>query len=110
MHRGRTMGKHKLAFVTFDSAKEKHAVAIADDGRDGEVRYLGEIDNSPWTGEKEGNGHHRPGSCSDSVMAATPADGLFGSNNTGRCANVFAKAAPCGSAPQAAGVPRCSAS
>jgi transposase len=33
--------------VAFDSAKEKHAVAIADDGRDGEVRYLGEIDNSP---------------------------------------------------------------
>jgi predicted nuclease with RNAse H fold len=47
MHRGRTRGKHKLAFVAFDSAKEKHAVAIADDGRDGEVRYLGEIDNSP---------------------------------------------------------------
>ena len=41
------MSKHKLAFVAFDSAKEKHAVAIADDGRDGEVRYLGEIDNSP---------------------------------------------------------------
>jgi transposase len=41
------MGKHKLAFVAFDSTKEKHAVAIADDGRDGEVRYLGEIDNSP---------------------------------------------------------------
>jgi hypothetical protein len=40
------MGKYKLAFVAFDSAKEKHAVAIADDGRDGEVRYLGEIDNS----------------------------------------------------------------
>ena len=41
------MGKHKLAFVAFDSAKNKHAVAIADDGRCGEVRYLGEIDNSP---------------------------------------------------------------
>jgi transposase len=41
------MGKHRLAFVAFDSAKEKHAVAIADDGRGGEVRYLGEIDNSP---------------------------------------------------------------
>ena len=41
------MGKHRLAFVAFDSAKDKHAVAIADDGRDGEVRYLGEIDNSP---------------------------------------------------------------
>ena len=39
------MGKHKLGFVAFDSAKEKHAVVIADDGRDGEVRYLGEIDN-----------------------------------------------------------------
>jgi hypothetical protein len=46
MHRGRTRRKRKLGFVAFDSAKEKHAVAIADDGRDGEVRYLGEIDNS----------------------------------------------------------------
>ncbi len=33
------MGKHKLAFVAFDSAKAKHAVAIAADGRDGEVRF-----------------------------------------------------------------------
>ena len=41
------MAKHRLAFVAFDSAKEKHAVAIADDGRDGEVRYVGEIANSP---------------------------------------------------------------
>jgi len=41
------MGKYRLAFVAFDSAKEKHAVAIAKDGRDGEVRYLGEINNSP---------------------------------------------------------------
>jgi hypothetical protein len=41
------MGKNRLAFVAFDSAKAKHAVAIADEGRDGELRYLGEIDNSP---------------------------------------------------------------
>ena len=41
------MGKHRLAFVAFDSAKNKHAVAIADSGRGAEVRYLGEIDNSP---------------------------------------------------------------
>jgi transposase len=41
------MVMYKLAFVAFDSAKEKHAVAIADDGRDGEVRYFGEIENSP---------------------------------------------------------------
>jgi hypothetical protein len=31
----------------FDSAKEKHAMAIVDDGHDGEVRSLGEIDNWP---------------------------------------------------------------
>jgi hypothetical protein len=47
MHRRRTMSKHKLGFVALDSAKGKHAVAIADDGRDGEVRYLGENDSSP---------------------------------------------------------------
>ena len=41
------MGTPRLAFVAFDSAKGKHAVAIADGGRGGEVRYLGEIDNSP---------------------------------------------------------------
>jgi transposase len=41
------MAKYKLAFVAFDSAKAKHAIAIAEDGRDGEVRYFGEIDNSP---------------------------------------------------------------
>jgi transposase len=41
------MAKYKLAFVAFDSAKDKHAVAIAGDGRDGEVRYFGEIENSP---------------------------------------------------------------
>jgi transposase len=41
------MAKYELAFVAFDSAKDKHAVAIAEDGRDGEVRYFGEIENSP---------------------------------------------------------------
>ena len=30
--------------------------------------------------EKKGNCHHRPGSCSDSVRAATQADGVFGSD------------------------------
>jgi len=46
------MTKYKLAFVVFDSAKEKHAVAIAEDGRDGEVRYFREIENSPDAVEK----------------------------------------------------------
>jgi len=35
------------AFVAFDTSKEKNAVAIAVGNRDGEVRYLGEIDNTP---------------------------------------------------------------
>jgi transposase len=34
-------------FVGIDAAKAKHAVAVAEPGRRGEVRYLGEIDTSP---------------------------------------------------------------
>jgi len=34
------------AFVAFDTSKLRNAVAIAESGRDGEVRYLGEIDNT----------------------------------------------------------------
>jgi transposase len=33
------------AFVAFDTSKLRNAVAIADGGRDSEVRYLGEIEN-----------------------------------------------------------------
>ena len=33
-------------FVGIDAAKSKHAVAIAESGRDGEVRYVGEVDAS----------------------------------------------------------------
>ncbi len=56
------MKKYSEAFIGFDTAKKKHAVAIAEDGRngeirylgeiDGEIRYLGEIDSSPATVEK----------------------------------------------------------
>ena len=41
------MGKHSEAFVSFDVAKKKHAVAIAEGGRQGEVRFLGDVENSP---------------------------------------------------------------
>ncbi len=41
------MGKHSEVFVAFDVAKKKHAVAIAEGGRAGEVRFLGDVDNSP---------------------------------------------------------------
>jgi transposase len=43
------MKKYSEAFIGFDTAKKKHAVAIADAGRDGEIRYFGEIDSSPAT-------------------------------------------------------------
>jgi transposase len=41
------MGKYSEAFVAFDVAKKKHAVAIAEGGRAGEVRFLGDVENSP---------------------------------------------------------------
>ena len=37
------MGEYSEAFVAFDVSKTKHAVAIADGGRGGEVRFLGDI-------------------------------------------------------------------
>ena len=41
------MEQYTEAFVGIDTAKNKHAVAIADPGRNGEIRYLGEIDSAP---------------------------------------------------------------
>ena len=40
------MSNHSEAFVGFDTSKLRNAVAIADGGRGGEVRFLGEIDNT----------------------------------------------------------------
>ena len=40
------MSDHSEAFVAFDTSKLRNAVAIADGGRSGEVRFLGEIENS----------------------------------------------------------------
>jgi transposase len=41
------MGKSSEVFVAFDVAKKKHAVEIAEGGRTGEVRFLGDVENSP---------------------------------------------------------------
>ena len=46
------MEKHSEVFVAFDVAKRKHAVAIAEGGRTGEVRFLGDVENSPLPIEK----------------------------------------------------------
>jgi transposase len=37
------MEKHSEVFIGLDVAKARHAVAVAEDGRQGEVRYIGEI-------------------------------------------------------------------
>ena len=41
------MREHSVAYVALDTSKLRNAVAIAEGGRDGEVRYLGEFDNTP---------------------------------------------------------------
>jgi transposase len=46
------MGEYSEAFVAFDVSKMKHAVAIADGRRGGEVRFLGNISSSPGTVER----------------------------------------------------------
>ena len=46
------MAKCSEIFVGIDTAKMRHAIAVADGGRDGEIRYLGEIDSAPATVER----------------------------------------------------------
>ena len=41
------MKRHGEAFVGIDTAKARNAVAVAESGRGGEIRYLGEFDNTP---------------------------------------------------------------
>ena len=41
------MGKYSEVFVAFDVAKKKHAVAIAEGGRTGEVQFMGDVENNP---------------------------------------------------------------
>jgi transposase len=41
------VAEDSTVFVGIDAAKAKHAVAVAEPGRNGEVRYLGEIEASP---------------------------------------------------------------
>lgn len=46
------MGEHSEVYVAFDTAKLKHAVAIAEGVRGGEIRFVGEIENRPATIER----------------------------------------------------------
>jgi transposase len=47
LRRRTAMKKLGEAFIGIDAAKARNAVAVADEGRDGEIRYLGEFDASP---------------------------------------------------------------
>jgi len=40
------VGHHSEAFIGIDTAKLRNAIAVAEAGRNGEVRYLGEVDTS----------------------------------------------------------------
>src|SRR5689334_8212197 len=51
-HRGRAVDQDSEVFVGLDVAKGSHAVAVADGGRTGEVRYLGEIGSDPAYGRR----------------------------------------------------------
>src|SRR4051794_40963039 len=46
-HKGRAMPQRSKVFVGLDTSKLKISVALAEEGRQGEVRFLGEIDNTP---------------------------------------------------------------
>lgn len=46
------MGEHSEVYVAFDTAKLKHAMAVAEGGRTGEIRFVGEIQNRLATIER----------------------------------------------------------
>jgi uncharacterized protein (UPF0335 family) len=51
--RGEVVNQHSRAFIGIDTSKLRNAIAVAEEGRDGEVRHLGEIDT---TEAAKGNG------------------------------------------------------
>ena len=40
------MGHHNGAFIGIDTSKLRNAIAVAEEGRGGDVRFLGEIDTT----------------------------------------------------------------
>jgi transposase len=50
-HRRRAVGEH-ISFVGLDVHKATIAVCVAETGRDGEVRFVGEIPNEPAVSDK----------------------------------------------------------
>jgi transposase len=46
------MAEDSLVYVGVDVSKAKHAIAVAESGRSGEVRYFGEIEATPAAVER----------------------------------------------------------
>src|SRR6185312_1838907 len=46
-HRRRAMQQESAVFVGLDTSKMTISVALAEEGRQGEVRFLGEVDHTP---------------------------------------------------------------
>jgi transposase len=46
------MNEDSVVYVGVDVAKAKHAIAVAESGRSGEVRYVGEIETNPAAVER----------------------------------------------------------
>src|SRR5919199_5521310 len=51
-HRGRAMQEESEVYVGLDTSKLKISVAVAEAGRDGDVRFLGGIDSTPEAVER----------------------------------------------------------
>ena len=73
------MGDHSEAFVAFDTSKLRSAVAIADPGRAGEVRFLGEIENTGTATAKlvkKLAANYAPGVMKDQLDSIAAADSI----------------------------------
>src|SRR4051795_11334926 len=77
---GRSMAETTEAFVGIDVAKLRNAVAVADAGRDGEVRFHGEVDASPESMRRLAAelGRASTSGCTPATGPARPATGCTG--------------------------------
>ena len=74
------MREYSEAFGGFDVSKTKHAVAIADGGRAGEVRFLGDIPNFAGGGgaAASAQGPAAMASCISATWRGRPGTGYIG--------------------------------
>ena len=74
------MGQSTEAFVGIDAAKARNAIAVAEGGRGGEVRYLGEVDASRAGHAPDQRWRPNTTGCTSATKRAPPAMGCTGSS------------------------------